>query len=426
MRPLLALLAMLAAFLLSDARAFAAPPAPVAARAEALVPFLDGKGAASEQFAPVFLAQVPETQIAAIAAQLRDQLGAAQRVSAIRSEAPGAATVDLAYARGTVTMRIVVDATPPHLITGLLITGTRLADDSFDKLGAEFRALPGSSGFAVARLAGSTPQMVAEVNGNRAFAIGSAFKLYVLAELVRSVNAGTRKWSDVVPLTERSLPSGILQAWPRDAPVTLHTLAALMVSRSDNTATDRLIGVLGRGRVEAMQAIAGHSEPARNRPFLTTSELFLLKGTGGKALLERWNTGDAAARTKVLAELAKIDRTKFDYGSFSGPPLAIDTAEWFASPSDLIRALDWIRRNDPAAGTARNILTINPGIGAADHRYVGYKGGSEAGVVSANFLVQSKTGAWYAVAGSWNDPKAAVDETRFFTLMNRAVTLGVK
>lgn len=419
------LLALLAAFVAVPAAAAAAGP--VGTRAAALVGFLDGRAKAPTQFAPSFLAQVPEAQVAAIAAQLRSQLGRPRRVSSVVSAGPNAATVVFAYERGTVTTRMVVDAKPPHLVTGLLITGSAVSGDSFAKLSAEFAALPGNTGFTVARLGGATPEVVAERNGGTALAIGSAFKLYVLAELARSIESGRRKWDEVVPLAARSLPSGILQDWPRDAPLTLHSLAALMISRSDNTATDRLIEVLGREQVEAVQALTGHAEPARNMPFLTTSELFLLKGRGGKALLARWNAGDAAARRALLAELGAIDHARFDYGSFTGPPNAIDTAEWFASPRDLVRVLDWLRTSGGA--TARDILAINPGIGpaaAADYGYLGFKGGSEPGVVNLSFLVQSKAGAWYAVAGSWNDPKAAVDENRFVGLMSRTVALAAK
>ncbi|NMB11632.1 MAG: serine hydrolase [Firmicutes bacterium] len=42
-----------------------------------------------------------------------------------------------------------------------------------------------------------------------------------------------------------SLPSGMLQEWPVGSPITLHTLASLMSSISNNTATNALIDVEG-------------------------------------------------------------------------------------------------------------------------------------------------------------------------------------
>jgi hypothetical protein len=70
------------------------------------------------------------------------------------------------------------------------------------------------------------------------------------------------------------------------------------------------------------------------------------------------------------------------------------------------------------------ILAVNSGIpaaSAAKWNYVGYKGGSEPGVISMSFLLQSKAGQYYAVTGSWNDPAKAVDEGKFTALMLRLV-----
>lgn len=431
MTRLLALVALLGLLFGAGPGRGAPPPDPVRQQAEALVAFFNGKGAATAQFAPAFLEQVPEAQVVAVARQLREQLGPARAIASFRSEGPNAATVDFTFERGTATMRLVVAPSPPHLVTGLLVTASRLTGDSLDKLAADFRALPGVSGFAVTRLDNGGAVSLAQHNPDRALAIGSAFKLYVLAELVRAIGAGERRWEDVAPLTGRSLPSGILQDWPSGAPLTLHSLAALMISRSDNSATDTLIDLLGREKIEATMAATGHSQPARNRPFLKTGELFLLKGRGGKRLLAQWLAASPDARRDLLAgTLAKLDRSSFDYGSFTGPPEAIGTVEWFASPTDLVRVLDWLRRQQGTAGeTARAILAINPGIGtaaAAEHAYLGFKGGSEAGVVNMSFLVRSKAGAWYAVTGSWNDPTKAIDEGRFVGLMSRAVALTEK
>ena len=43
-----------------------------------------------------------------------------------------------------------------------------------------------------------------------------------------------------------------------------------MIAISDNTATDHLIDLVGRDRVEAALTVFGHSDPAMTVPFLTT------------------------------------------------------------------------------------------------------------------------------------------------------------
>jgi len=79
-----------------------------------------------------------------------------------------------------------------------------------------------------------------------------------------------------------------------------------------------------------------------------------------------------------------------------------------------------------AGGDALPILAVNPGIAPADAkrwRYLGYKGGSEPGVIAMHFLAQARDGDWYALSASWNNPAARVDEPRFVALMTRALNL---
>jgi len=89
--------------------------------------------------------------------------------------------------------------------------------------------------------------------------------------------------------------------------------------------------------------------------------------------------------------------------------------------------MDWLRKHsDTGPGAeARGILSINPGIGRstgnAQWTYIGYKGGSEPGVIAMAFLLQGKDG-WYAISGGWNNPSAAVEDTRFTSLMASAVS----
>src|SRR3546814_9000798 len=79
--------------------------------------------------------------------------------------------------------------------------------------------------------------------------------------------------------------------------------------------------------------------------------------------------------------------------------------------------MDWLRRHTETvpAPEARRILGLNPGIpaDAASHwAYVGYKGGSEPGVLDMTLLLHAKSGGWYALSGTWNNPDAALAEGR--------------
>jgi beta-lactamase class A len=403
---------------------------PVEARAAELPAILNGAGDAGASFAPAFLANVPAAQIAALAAQLRAANGAVTGVEAVEATSPHAATVRIGYARAVAVVEMAVDPSAPHRIVRLLIKGTSAREATLDAVAAALAALPGTTGFLLARLDGAEPVPVMARNETRAFAIGSEFKLVILAELVRAVAAGERRWGDEVVLDGSPLPGGGYTLVPAGGKVTLKELAQRMIAVSDNSATDILLRALGREKVEAMLPVVGIARPAGMRPFLGTLEVFKLKGVDGGSLGRRWAAADEAGRRALLAgDVAKAPIGAIDGTMFAaGKPIQIDTAEWFATPADMVRVMDWLRRNTETgpAAEARAILSANPGVGAAASawRYVGYKGGSEPGVIAMTFLLQGQDGAWYAMSASWNDPATAVDDARFASLLSRAVELA--
>lgn len=422
MRLLAALLTLI--LVVSPARA-AEPSAAFSARAAELIALFNGTVEPERMFSSAFLSQVPAAQVKSISAQLKTTYGAAEKVARIEAKSGTSGIVYVDFERATVLLEMTVGGAAPSQIEQLRVTNVEpKGGDSVRAVFGDITALPGDVSLEAARLEDSGPAAFLTQKADRPMAIGSAFKLFILAELSRQVKAGTRKWSDVVPIDRHSLPSGLLQDWPRGSPITLHSLAALMISRSDNTATDILLGVVGRERVEQLLPALGVTEPGRNRPFLSTRELFVLK-LGDPALLERWSAADEAGRRALIAgPLAAADSRTLDVTRMLGRPVGIDKAEWFASPADLVRTMDWLRRNgDP---TTLDILAINPGLGrtAADgFAYMGFKGGSETGVLNATFLLRSKQDRWMALSVTWNNATAPLDEPRFIALVGRLVAL---
>jgi beta-lactamase class A len=399
------------------------PSPELRAAAGRVVALLKGEAQADAIFAPTFLAAVPPAQVRTIVAQLTGQYGAARAIGEIHPQSSNSGLIDVGFERAVVHMTIVVDPQEPPLISGLLITGADMNGDSFGAIMTEARSLPGQTTFAVARLGDGAPALQASIEPDRPMAIGSSFKLFILAELDRQIRAGQRHWNDVVTIDRHSIPSGILQNWPIGSPVTLHTLASLMISISDNSAADLLLHVVGRANVEQMMARIGVSAAARNRPMLSTIELATIK-TAPEAALAAWRNADKAGRRRLLAtSYAAPDPGHVDVALFAGNPRAIDV-EWYASAADMVRTMDWLRRESDE--TTKAILAINGGVGAALHAqlaYVGYKGGSEPGVLNLTWLVRNRAGVWYVVTASWNNPAARVDESRFVSLIARAIQL---
>jgi hypothetical protein len=276
-------------------------------------------------FTPSFLAQVSPAQFRTIAAQL-GSLGHFQIAKMTRpapgAGAPGSAVIQLTSDKGySMPMTLVVDQAAPNLVSGLVFGAPARITASLDDIMKELHALPGHASLYVARVNGSTLVPIVAEDTARAMALGSAFKLYVLAELVRQIEGGQRHWADVVPIDSmsKSLPSGFLQTWPAGTPITLQTLATLMISQSDNTAADHLLHILGRENVERIQGAAGHTQPSLNEPFLSTREMFVLKSPDRVAELNRYLAGSTAERRVVLADPVLVARQRRGPDFSKGP-----------------------------------------------------------------------------------------------------------
>ena len=103
---------------------------------------------------------------------------------------------------------------------------------------------------------------VAAVEADTARATASVFKVPVLVELGRRIDAGELTWDERIELTDadRSLGSGILIRLDNGLAPTVRDLAVLMTQISDNTATDMLLHRLGIDSVNATMAALGLRE----------------------------------------------------------------------------------------------------------------------------------------------------------------------
>jgi len=238
---------------------------------------------------------------------------------------------------------------------------------------------------------------VAAANANEPLAVGSTFKLLILQELQSQVAAGRRQWDDVVTLRDewKSLPSGFLQTWPAGSALTLESLATLMISQSDNTATDHLLNIVGRDRIEALSE--------RNHPFLSTREAFVLKDPANSSVLRRWRRSDE--RKSLLSALAALPLPALNI--FNEGPQALDI-EWFFTARELCSAMD--------AVADLPLMSINPGlVEPTNWQRVAYKGGSEPGVENFTTHLIDEKGDQLCVSATWNNDQG-IDELKFSTL----------
>ncbi len=399
---------------------------PVEKQARELMKYFANPAGAEKLFTKDFLKQVPPDRMAGILKYYYSACGAPVKIEPVKITSGFSAKYDYFFEKNsTVAVTINVEQKEPYLISGLFFGNPVIFAADFNEFIEQLKKLPGETSLLAAKLDKDKLVTVAEHNPDKHLAIGSSFKLYILSELLRTINLGQRKWSDVIKLNEecRSLPSGFLHDWHTGTYMTLESLASLMISISDNTATDNLLRTAGRENVEKIQKTAGHSNPQLNIPFLATMDMFKLKGGPDKGTIEKYLA--SSDRKKFLKEeLAKIKRDDFVMWD---APFYIDKVEWFASARDLCNVMNWIKKNSDKEkdSRTRNILSINPGttISKDKWKYIGYKGGSEPGVMNMTYLLQSAAGDWYVLSCGWNNPKASLDEAKFAGMVSRAIQL---
>ncbi|TVR01231.1 MAG: hypothetical protein EA398_10350 [Deltaproteobacteria bacterium] len=395
---------------------------------------LPDRDEARERFTEAFLAQVPAAQLSAVMIQLSALLGAfvleeledapqeGMLVGVLRAEDGRVYRVVVGLAEGD------ADGRMETLLVQL--APDRMTEDvgSWDGV----RSRLAEAGERVSLLAAEVGDAGCEPLESMApaepLAIGSTFKIWVLGAVVDAVLGGDTTWLDAVEIRDewRSIPSGVMQNEPAGATFSVREMATEMIRISDNTATDHLIGVLGRERVEEAMETWGEQLAERNRPLLTTREMTGLKLPRMAEELTRWRAGDADGRRALLDE-GPVDFDVLEALREAGPwttPRAIDVLEWYASAEELCGTLHWLRElslSRPGAQPAMEILGLNPGLefDRARWPYVGYKGGSEPGVLNMTWLLLRDDGRWFALVLTANDEARPVQEG---ALMSAAAT----
>lgn len=341
-----------------------------------------------EWLSPEVRAQIPVSQFDLIISQYLALLGAYEGAEGT------APNFRLTFENGYVNSQIVLNAAGQ--IAGIWFGPPEPKVSGLEDALAGFYELPGE----VSLLVVSNQGILASINPDVPLAVGSAFKMAIAAALKDLVELGVVSWDDVITLeaSDISLPSGMLQTWPVGTPMTIQSLATLMISISDNTATDALLRFVGRERVEMYTTFS--------KPMLSTRELFTLKDSANSELLEAYRQGDVEERRAVLDQLKALPLphvTVLDDG-----PVAIDV-EWYFTVGELANLIAYIQDLP--------FMSVNPGVAnPADWQHVAFKGGSEPGVLNLTTLVVGNSGTTYIISATWNNHQEVLDEARFFGL----------
>jgi len=303
------------------------------------------------------------------------------------------------------------------ILNGAMIPPTAMGrGDDWNSVTDRLGGLAPGVGFLAAEIVDGDCQTIHESNGTQRLAIGSAFKLYVLAELGRQIASGDASWDERIPVQAglKSMPSGSMLYAPNGSRHTLRYFAERMIAESDNTATDHLIERLGRERIESALPLFGHDAPEVNTPFLMTREFFAFKISVKPERVDQYLSSSEDEQRAILSnEIDPIQLNEFYWGDWTGPR-RIDSVEWFASPMELCHVLATLTEmaETPLLAPIRDILSLNRGgLGnPQEWPYAGYKGGYEAGVFNMTWLLQRDDHRWFVLTATLNDPKRYVDQ----------------
>ena len=140
---------------------------------------------------------------------------------------------------------------PPQSAARVGVAATRL-----DGSGSGFRRDAAKAG------PGSARSMTLEHRASERFPAASTMKVYVLQALLEAVQRGELDLEEPRSLAagDAVTGSGVLKLLTPGISLSLHDLAALMITVSDNTATNMLIDVLGIEAISACVAAHGWSD----------------------------------------------------------------------------------------------------------------------------------------------------------------------
>lgn len=152
----------------------------------------------------------------------------------------------------------------------------------------------------------------------------------------------------------------------------------------------------------------GNQRPSANVPFLTTKALFELKAAQYPARADAYLALPRWARPAAVAGLERLPLTGLT--SWPGPE-KIDQLEWFGSPDDICRAFSGLQKeNQPEIGHALSLNDGGLGLDKATFPEVWFKGGSEPGVLTLNYLARTADGRSLVTSVMVSDPVAPLDE----------------
>lgn len=303
-----------------------------------------------------------------------------------------------------------------------------------------FASLSAQPGLLLARIGeDNSCQPIVARNLDTPRSTASVFKIWILAGVADAVGEGALDHDQVVPLDAgKQVLGGLLGDQVPGIDMTIDELSTLMMGISDNTATDMLLALAGRNRIDGLHAEYGLQNPALMTPQLGISEQFHLFFSFPLSESQSYVDGSTAFRRQFLEErIVPLGAWgQGGGGGFNHESLFIDGA-WRASPRAVCRAFARHRLHTPGSDEALLVeralqaQAAQPNVRERWDR-VWYKGGGLISGVNGNlvlnhaFMVERDGERPYVLVGMSNDPAGNLDGFAIQSILGRLLELAAE
>ena len=195
------------------------------------------------------------------------------------------------------------------------MSGAQRVRDSVAAIAAE---LGGRVGVAACNLAS---QAAVHLNADELFPMASCFKVPVMVEVMRQVDAGALRLGERLTLREQDKsPGGVLIHLHEGLRLTVRDLLYLMITLSDNTATDMLWRRVGLGSVnDTMRRLCldiDCSMPNREYYLIEDGAVAEWRGLDGPQMVERWRAIEARGEHDEAFRRAREENERLSGAGF--------------------------------------------------------------------------------------------------------------
>jgi hypothetical protein len=264
---------------------------------------------------------------------------------------------------------------------------------SFAEILTRLRRLPGRVSVTIER----DGREHAGLDPDRPMQVSSSMKLGVLKALIDEVAAGrlSLERNALIRPDLKALPSGTLHQLPDNSPVTLHTLAALMMRDSDNTATDILIDAIGKDKVREALGVSW---------LMTFHQWFMLKAD--PQLYGEFRRQPEEGKGRWLGALApKVPLSYSDTIAGMTPE-----SGWFMSTRKLCQLIGEVAASD-FAQLESNLVQY------PEWQAVASKAGGDETSRNDTLALTRPDGRRYCLSLTWNTDEAIYNDERYLFLL---------